>query len=846
MTWQTLAEGWTLRHLGGPLPAGLAPVLGGARGIAATVPGCVHTDLLAAGLIPDPYLDDNEPVLGWIGRSAWEYATTFVVGPEEVEGRGRERVELVLAGVDTLAHVAVNGVGLAQTQNQFRTYRLDVSGALRPGDNELVVTFASALDHVERVAEREGELPHVNAHPFNELRKMACNFGWDWAPDLVTAGIGQPVLLDRWSGARIAAVRPLVGVEPTGTDAGARRTGTVSFHVDLEVAAGLGPVSIIASVAGRAVTVTALETAPVGRRTAVVDVVVPEVALWWPRGYGEHPLYDAEVVVAGPAGDVLDSWTGRLGFRTVALDTTPDAEGIGFRLLVNDALVLVRGANWVPDDAFAVRVDRTRCERRIDQAVAADVNLLRVWGGGVYESEDFYELADAKGLLVWQDFLFTCAAYRETEPLWSEVEAEAREAVARLSVHASLVLWCGGNEDIVAYAEWPGWRSRLAGRTWGAGYYCDLLPSVVTELDPTRPYIANSPYSFGPFANPNEPTLGDVHIWDVWNEKDYTAYRDWRPRFASEFGFEGPPAWSTLTRVVHDEPLRPDGRQMLLHQKAYDGNAKLARGLAPHLPVPSDVVDWHWATQLNQARAIQLGVEHFRSLAPLCTGTVLWQLNDCWPVVSWSVIDGDGVLKPSWYALRAAHADRLLTFRPDHPLAIAAVNDTGDPWRAVITVRRRTRAGELRGEQILTVDVPPRAAAAAAIPVELLAAQDPDDVLTAEAAGSARAWWYLREDVDGGLPAADLLVDVSSVEGGYRVRVRARSFTKDLAVLAERLDPAAVPDAMLVTLFPGEDTTILVATDGTLDPDALARYPVLRTANDLFHLSATAASGVER
>jgi len=846
MSQQTLLGGWTLRHLAGPVPDGLAHDLHSAGGISATVPGCVHTDLLAAGLIPDPYVDDNESALAWIGRGTWEYSTTFVDGVTQAGGLDAERVDLVLAGLDTLAEVTLNGVHLARTENQFRTYRIDVSGVVRPGENELVVTFASALDHVERIAAREGALPHVNAHPFNEMRKMACNFGWDWGPDLVTAGIGQPVRLERPSDARIASVRPLISLEPVGAETDARQradtgpTGRVRFQVDLDVTAGRGPIEVTAAVAGCAAVVIVpggvLTDTNAGWYTAEVEVVVPDVALWWPRGYGDHPLYPAEVVVGEPGGMVLDRWEGQLGFRTVALDTTPDADGIGFRLLVNDSLVLVRGVNWIPDDAFVTRVDRARCEKRIDQALAAGVNLLRVWGGGIYESEDFYDLADAKGVLVWQDFLFTCAAYRETEQLWSEVEAEAREAVTRLSPHPSLVLWCGGNEDVVAYAEWPGWRAQLEGRAWGEGYYCDLLPSVVAELDPTRPYFANSPYSFGPFASPNEPALGDVHIWDVWNEKDYTAYRDWRPRFASEFGFQGPPGWSTLTRAVHDEPLRPDGPQMLVHQKAEDGNLKLARGLAPHLPVPSDFIDWHWATQLNQARAIRVGVEHFRSLAPSCTGTVLWQLNDCWPVTSWSVIDGDGVLKPAWYALRAAHADRLLTFRPDgDDVLAAAVNDTAEPWLAEITLRRSSLEAELLSEKVLSLEVGPRTAGNVVVPPGMLDGGDLDDLLTAQTAGSERAWWYLREDVDGGLPAADIDAEVSLVPGGYRVHIRARSFVKDLAVLAERIDRSAVPDAMLLTLLPGEEASILIAGGIDLDPEALLRYPVLRTANDLFH-----------
>jgi len=846
MSQQILSGDWRLRHIAGPVPKGLAQDLHSVRGIFATVPGCVHTDMLAAGLIPDPYVDDGESALAWIGRGTWEYSTTFVDGADQTGRLVGERVELVFAGLDTLAEVTLNGVHLARTENQFRTYRLDVTAAVRPGENELVVTFASPLDHVERISQQEGALPHVNAHPFNEMRKMACNFGWDWGPDLVTAGMGQPVRLERPPEARIASVRPLVSVKPVGVESAGHEherggpTGKVRFHVDLDVVAGRGPLMVTATVAGCVAVVVvpdgALPGETAGLRTAEVEVVVPDVALWWPRGYGDHPLYAAEVVVGEPGGLPLDRWEGQLGFRTVALDTTPDADGIGFRLLVNDSLVLVRGVNWIPDDAFVTRVDRVRCERRIDQAVAAGVNLLRVWGGGVYESEDFYDLADAKGVLVWQDFLFTCAAYRESEPLWSEVEAEAREAVTRLCSHASLVLWCGGNEDIVAYAEWPGWRAQLAGRAWGEGYYCDLLPSVVAELDPTRPYVANSPYSFGPFASPNEPALGDVHIWDVWNEKDYTAYRDWRPRFASEFGFQGPPGWSTLTRVVHDKPLRPDGPQMLVHQKADDGNLKLARGLAPHLPVPSDFIDWHWATQLNQARAIRVGVEHFRSLVPLCTGTVLWQLNDCWPVTSWSVIDGDGVLKPAWYALRAAHADRLLTFRPDgDDVVVVAVNDTAEPWRAEITLRRSTLEGELLSEKVLPLEAAPRSADSVAVPKAMLDGGDRDDLLTAQAAGSERAWWYLREDVDGGLPAADIEADVSRVPGGYLVHVRAFSFVKDLAVLAERLDPCAVPDAMLLTLLPGEEASIVIAAETDLDPEALVRYPVLRTANDLFH-----------
>jgi beta-mannosidase len=806
-----LHDGWVLRAVPGPQ---VPPALAG-RAVPATVPGCVHTDLLAAGLIPDPYLDDNETALAWIGRTDWLYETTFDAPPG-----GSDRVDLACAGLDTVATLTLNGTELGRTENMHRSHRFDVTPALRPGTNTLTVRLDSPYRYAETHRDRLGDRPNAYPEPFNFIRKTACNFGWDWGPTLVTAGIWQAIGLEVWSAARLATVRPLVTV--------ADGVGRVEVRVGVERATD-APVTVRAEVAG----VAAEATVPAGQRTAALSVEVRDPALWWPRGYGEQPLHPLAVTLHDGSGRELDSWTRRVGFRAVALDTTPDAHGTPFTLHVNDVPVFVRGVNWIPDDVFPARVTRDRLAERFDQAVGANINLLRVWGGGRYESEDFYELADELGLLVQQDFLFACAAYPEEEPFASEVEAEAREQVTRLAAHPSLVLWTGNNENIWGWHDWD-WQEPLAGRTWGRGYYLGLLPAIVAELDPTRPYWPGSPWSGTEARHPNDPAHGTTHIWDVWNTDDYTKYREYVPRFVAEFGYQAPPAYATLRRALSDDPLAPDSPGMAHHQKAADGEAKLRRGLDAHLPPPADFDEWHHLTQLNQARAIQLGVEHFRSHKPVCTGTIVWQLNDCWPVTSWSAVDGDGRRKPLWYALRRAYADRLLTVQPrDGGLAVVAVNDTGQPWRAATTVTRLTLAGDPRAKATYDLDVPAYGRLELPLPADLARPDDPRrELLLAEAGeGVDRALWFFAEDRDVDWPAASYDAAVEPCDGGVRVHVTARTILRDLTVYPDRLDPSAEADDALVTLLPGESATFTVHSPGPLDPAALTTRPVLRAVN---------------
>ncbi|MGW2894592.1 glycoside hydrolase family 2 protein [Streptomyces sp. NPDC001212] len=807
-----LTEGWILRH---PDDAGAA--------LPAAVPGCVHTDLLAAGLIPDPFLGRNEADVAWVGRREWAYERRLDAGSEH------ERTDLVFDGLDTAAEITLDGARLGRVRNMHRSYRFDVTG--RRGD--LTVRFDSAYTEAEAVRARVGERPSAYAEPFAHIRKMACSFGWDWGPTLVTAGIWRPVRLESWSTARIERVRPVVTVEDG--------TGVVEVHIEVERTRSEAELAVEAGVAG------VRARAAVDGTAAVVRLRVPDAGLWWPRGYGGQPLYELELTLLHGT-EVLDTRRHRIGFRSVELDTSADEYGSGFTLVVNGERLFARGVNWIPDDVFPSRITRERYRERLGQAAAAGVDLVRVWGGGIYESEDFYDACDELGLLVWQDFPFACAAYPEEQPLRGEVEAEARENVVRLMPHPSLVLWNGNNENLWGFRDWD-WEPRLAGDSWGEGYYLSLLPRVVAELDPTRPYTAGSPWSGSWAHHPNDPAYGTHHSWEVWNRRDWADYRLNVPRFVAEFGWQAPPAYATLRRALPGEELAPDSPGMLHHQKADDGNGKLERGLAPHFALPEgDFGRWHYLTQLNQARAVAAGIEHWRSHWPVCAGTVVWQLNDCWPVTSWAAIDGDGREKPLYHELKRLYADRLLTLRArDGELVLAAVNQSAAPWAGELTLRRMNVDGEVVTSTRTALRAAARTVADVAVPPELVPA-GPKEFLVADAWGSPRSWEFplferSREPEGeagsgGGLRALHFPVpdreflfprpefDVSVAPDA--VTVTARTLVRDLLFQADRLDPAARADTGLVTLLPGERVTIGV--DGWRIPGGREAADAVRSA----------------
>ncbi|MDY7102838.1 MAG: glycoside hydrolase family 2 protein [Actinomycetota bacterium] len=820
-----LHDGWELRPSGAAEDAPSAVVDRGP--VAATVPGCVHTDLLAAGLIEDPYVDRNEDDQHWIGRSAWEYRLTF----EHEAGHPGARTDLVFDGLDTIAEVELNGEVLGTTANMHRTYRFDVGRTLRAGPNELVVRFAAPTNHAAALRDELGDLPNPYGEPYAFIRKMACNFGWDWGPRLTTSGIWRPVGLETWSGARAAAVRVATTVEDG-------ELGVADVTVDVERASadaaddGIEVRAVLRSIDGAA---RPASTARVDGGTASLRLEVPDVARWWPIGRGDQPLYDLTVEVVAD-GEVTDVVRRRIGFRTVAIDESPTDQGDRWAITVNGERLWVRGLNWIPDDCFPSRVDRQRYAAGIDRAVGANANLLRIWGGGIYESDDLYELCDERGVLVWQDFLFACAAYPE-EILRDEVRAEAADAVDRLASHPSLVLWNGNNECIEGWFDW-GWQDEVGDRPWGAGIYGEVLPAVLAERDPTRPYLPGSPSAGDLVHPPNAQDRGPIHIWDVWNDLDYGEYRRYRPPFAAEFGFQAPPTHATLSEGVASRPLAIDDPNVAHHQKAIDGQQKLARALEAHFGPTDDVDDWLFLTQLNQARAIETGVGHLRSVHDRCSGTIWWQLNDCWPVISWAVVDGGGRPKPGWYALRRAYADRALVIDPtgDGP-ACVLVNDRRQSWRGVLSVRRVDAKGNVLAEEEVDVAVAPDDATRVVPGSHLVEPTDPTGELLIADIDGIRTCWAPAPDRDR-RASASWTTRVEHRDGRLHVDVGAETLVRDLCLLADRLHPDATADSQLVTLLPGEHHRFVVTgvPDDHVD-DAMARLragrPVLRAANDL-------------
>ncbi|GGM45221.1 glycoside hydrolase family 2 protein [Dactylosporangium sucinum] len=797
-----LAGVWELSWAGGPDDA--PPAVRGAA-VPAQVPGEVHTALLAAGLIPDPDSGWGELAQSWVGHSQWVYRRS-VHWSAAAPGA---RTDLVADGLDTVAEVLVNGRLVGAARDQHLAHRWPVGDALRPGDNVVEVRFASAWDAAREHERAHGPLPSPYDEPYAHVRKAAANFGWDWGPHFVTAGIWRGIRLETYTG-RIEHVRPLVRLD---ADHGVAH---VTAHVRVDAPAGARVRVELADPAGG---LAAAGTGVVAGDEVAITLLVVGPELWWPVGLGGQPRYLLRAEL-DHGGTTLDTASVHIGLRSVALDESPDDAGTRWALVVNGRPVRVRGYNWIPDDTLPSRATPARVAARIDQAVAGNANLLRVWGGGHFATEEFLEACDERGVLVWHDFLFACAAYCEDGDMTALVTAEAEQAVARMSAHPSLVLWCGGNETVLGRHHW-GWADQLGTRGWGAAYYLDVLPSVLARLDPTRPYLPNSPWSGTLDRDPLADTHGPSHLWDAWNAADYVHYRDHDPAFVAEMGWCGPAAWTTLERVLGGETPGPDSPLTRHHLRAIDGLHKLTRGLQPHLPTPAAGPDWHFATQLVQARAVAAGVEWLRS-RDRCAGVVIWQLNDCWPAISWSAVDHAGIEKPLWHALRHSFAPRLATVQPVRPgpthdpagdagLVLALVNDTSTAWQPDVVVRRVGLDGRELARTRLSVPCEPGAVVRTAIDPSVATCGDPAaELLVVEADGTRTTWTY-RPDRDlSPLPPSRRL-DVAVVEGALRVAVTAVTLLRDVCVFADRLaEPLGlrpadlVVDDALVTLLPGE------------------------------------------
>ncbi|WP_075834000.1 beta-mannosidase [Deinococcus marmoris] len=664
------------------------------------VPGDVHRTLVAAGRLPEPFYDRNEPEADWIQEREWWYRT-ILTGPHDALAPD-ERLRLVFDGVDTYATYYLNGEVLGESRNMFREHDFDVTDSLRPGPNTLAVRLDPPLQHVE-LAQVPAWDPEI-IKPKVAMRKAQFGYGWDWGPVLPTFGLWRGVELRRERAAR------LTGVQFATVSLNAAHTfAVVTASAEVERFATDAPLSAeftLTLPSGEAM--TRQLTLEAGQTAGEVSFELRDPALWWTRDLGTPALHGLEVRLLLD-DQPLDQLSQKVGVRTLHLDQSPDADEPGtrfFRFVLNGLPIFARGANWIPADSFVGTLTRERYEPLIRLAQQGHMNMLRVWGGGVYEHDAFYDLCDELGLLVWQDFMFACAPYPETDELAREVRAEAEYQVRRLRSHASLALWCGNNEN-----QWIQ-EMRYLTRATGDLYYAKILPEVVAALDGQVPYWPGSPYG----GNDHNSMLdGDRHNWDVWHGQrpivrqfgdpigldrtlEGVSYRNYAVdlgRFISEFGMHAAPALRTLRRVIPEGELYHHSPSMDHHNKDNPKNKgdALMEGTTG---LPGDLAEYLLFSQVAQAEGLKFGIEHYRRRMPHCSGALIWQLNDCWPVLSWSVIDSDNVPKAGYWFARRAFAPLLASVKTleDGGAEVWLTSERREEVRDTLTVRLMDVAGQ--------------------------------------------------------------------------------------------------------------------------------------------------------
>ena len=666
---------------------------GGDYTLPATVPGCAHTDLRAAGKIEDPFYRDNELDLLWIGETDWTFRRQFDVSDELLT---HDHVLLRCYGLDTIATVVVNGIQIAQTDNMHRTYEFDVKTYLQSGDNTIEVTFASAMNYVREREREGGVLPAwgVGHHKLNSggwIRKQPSNFRWDWGPMLVTAGIWRDIELVAHNEIRLTDVHIL-------------QDHTIEGKVSLTVnvtATDDGPVTCQITHKGAIIATTESDLQD-GTAELALDIDDPQ--LWWPAGMGEQPLYTVEVT----AGD--DLWTGRIGLRTLQLDCHDDEWGESFQFVANGVSFFAKGANWIPADTFVTALTKADYRRLLEDAVAANMNMIRVWGGGIYEYDMFFDICDELGICVWQDFMFACATYPAyDQDFMTNVRAEAEDNVRRIRHHPSLALWCGNNEleQGLVGDEWT--DHTMSWEDYGA-LYDVLLPEVVSVLDPQTAYWPCSPHTpRGDRSYWLDPTAGDVHIWQVWHGRQpFEFYRTCEHRFISEFGFQSFPEPATTHGYTQPTDRNITSFVMEHHQRSAIGNSTIIHYMTDWFRLPTSFDQTLWLSQILQGLGIKYAVEGWRRNMPRQMGALYWQLNDCWPVASWASIDYHGRWKALHYMARRFFAPVLLSAVEDlesNTVDLHITNDKLDPVDGLIRWRLTDLAGHVVDEGRIAVSV---------------------------------------------------------------------------------------------------------------------------------------------
>ena len=676
---QTLGGTWQFRQSGST------------EWLPAHVPGGVHTDLLTLGRIPDPFAADNEKKVQWVAESDWEYRRSFIA---EKALSAEERQTLVCDGLDTLAEVFLNGRLLGNTNNMFRRWSWEVGKLLLAGENELKILFRAPVTYIRT---RQAVKPLLGGGDMlggPHLRKAPCQWGWDWGPKLPPIGIWKDIRLEGHSQAKFEDIH----IRQFHSD------GQVTLSAEIKIEqwerSELQATMRVSSPDGKELTIHS-EPQQSGNGTSICNLksIILDPQLWWPNGFGLQPLYNVDISL--DSGETcLESRSYRVGLRSLKLRQEPDEWGESFTFVVNDVPIFAKGADWIPADSFPTRISDGSMQRLIRDAAAANMNMLRVWGGGLYEEERFYDLCDRYGVLIWQDFIFACGIYPEDAVFAENVRVEAVENVRRLRHHASLALWCGNNEMEQGWVDWK-WNNPADPlvQNLKAGYdrmFHQLLPQVVAAEDPDRSYWPSSASSGIPFAEPNSQQRGDTHYWDVWHgRKPFSAYREQFPRFMSEFGFQALPPYKTIQTYAAPQDQNMTSYVMEHHQRSGSGNGLMIGQMTDTFRMPKDFQSLVYLSMVLQAEGIRYGVEHWRRARERVSGTLIWQLNDCWPVASWSSIDYFGRWKALHYAARKFYAPILLSVEDKgERMGVCVTNDTTSRWAGEMRWSLQTLTGE--------------------------------------------------------------------------------------------------------------------------------------------------------
>ena len=656
----------------------------------ATVPGTIHTDLLANKLIEDPFYRINEKKQQWIDKKDWEYSTILNVTSEEFE---KNNIVLNFEGLDTYADVFLNDSLILQANNMFRSWEINVKPIVTLGDNQLKVLLHSPIKKgLELLEAAPYPYPAINDQSENGeigdkkvsifTRKAGYHYGWDWGPRLVTSGIWRPITLKAWNDTRITDV---FVKQPNVT----KEVAELVFDIELEVDEPFSGSIKILNQNTEAIYTSSNFDFKTGIQNLALPINIENPKLWWSKGLGDPNLYGFSVVISDKDDNLIYKKQVTTGLRSLNLIREKDSLGESFLFELNGVRVFIKGANYIPNDNFLPRVTKNDYENVIKDAVDANMNMLRVWGGGVYEDDYFYKLCDENGLLVWQDFMFACSMYPGDEEFLENIKQEAIDNVVRLRNHPSIALWCGNNEMNTAWHYYSdggwGWKElytkeqqKEIQKTYLTIFH-DILPKVVENYTDGDDYWPSSPQAgFEPEKHAGyENTSGDMHYWGVWHgQHPFEDFEKYKTRFMSEYGFQSFPDFETVKKYTLPEDYDIESEVMASHQRSGIGNLRIKEYMGWDYKVPSNFEDFLYMSQVLQARALKIGIEAHRGAMPYCMGTMYWQINDCWPVASWSSTDYYHKWKASHYAVKKAYEPILLTVKEvENSIEIKGVSD---------------------------------------------------------------------------------------------------------------------------------------------------------------------------